>query len=64
MCDWKNWIWPGLVATAFLTALAMWFGGAPAGGPVQLVAARSLYLVAALAVGCIVGWMTCRRPQG
>ncbi len=25
MCNWKNWIWPGVVTTAFLTALTGWF---------------------------------------
>lgn len=25
MCNWKKWFWPGLVATAFLTALSGWF---------------------------------------
>ncbi len=25
MCNWKNWIWPGIVTTACLTALIGWF---------------------------------------
>ena len=25
MCNWKNWIWPGIVTTALLTALTGWF---------------------------------------
>lgn len=25
MCDWKRWTWPGIIATVFLTALALWF---------------------------------------
>lgn len=25
MFDWKRWIWPGLIATVFLTVLALWF---------------------------------------
>lgn len=29
MCNWTKWFWPGLVATAFLTALTGWFLGGP-----------------------------------
>lgn len=29
MCNWKKWFWPGLVTTAFLTALTGWFLGDP-----------------------------------
>ena len=25
MFDWKRWIWPGVIATVFLTVLALWF---------------------------------------
>lgn len=27
MCDWRRWIWPGILATALLTLLAVWFKG-------------------------------------
>ncbi len=29
MCDWRRWIWPGIFATLFLGALAVWFRGEP-----------------------------------
>lgn len=29
MCNWTKWFWPGLVTTAFLTALTGWFLGGP-----------------------------------
>ncbi len=29
MCNWKNWIWPGLITTALLTALTGWFLSGP-----------------------------------
>jgi Bacterial Ig-like domain (group 3)/BON domain len=29
MCDWRRWIWPGILATLFLGALAVWFRAAP-----------------------------------
>ncbi|MCB1382148.1 MAG: OmpA family protein [Notoacmeibacter sp.] len=29
MCDWRRWIWPGIIATALLTVLAMMFRSGP-----------------------------------
>jgi hypothetical protein len=29
MCDWRRWIWPGIFATLFLGALAVWFRAEP-----------------------------------
>ncbi|MCB1420623.1 MAG: BON domain-containing protein, partial [Notoacmeibacter sp.] len=29
MCDWRRWIWPGIIVTALLTALALWFRSGP-----------------------------------
>jgi OmpA-OmpF porin, OOP family len=42
MCLWRNWIWPGIVATALLTALIGWFWSAPVHGDLGLRAGDQL----------------------
>ncbi len=43
MCNWKNWIWPGIVATALLTALTGWFLSGHVHGDLGLRAGDQLH---------------------
>ena len=53
MCDWKKWIWPGILATVLLTALAMLMHSG--------IERLFLFLIIAFVVGLIVGWVTSEK---
>jgi OmpA-OmpF porin, OOP family len=42
MCNWKSWIWPGLITTAVLTALTGWFLSGPVESDLTLRAGEAL----------------------
>ena len=42
MCDWRRWIWPGILATLLLGALAVWFRAAPVEAELTTLAGSAL----------------------
>jgi OmpA-OmpF porin, OOP family len=42
MCDWRRWIWPGIFATLFLGAFAVWFRAAPVETELTTLASSAL----------------------
>lgn len=64
MCNWKRWIWPGIVTVAVLTALSFYVHGpAPHHRPGGFGGVHWLWLAIAVFVGLYVGWTRYSAPR-